>query len=142
MTARRFPPPWSVEEQDACFVVRDHNGQKLSYVYFEDEPKPAISRKLLSKDEARRTLSEVHDEPPQQKAKEHNPSSKHHEQKHAIAHKGLPPGVGVHLLWRCEPPFARPSRAWQFAVNPSQQCYAHKRTRGMLPVRLAFPERF
>jgi hypothetical protein len=22
MTQRRFPPPWSVEEQDACFVVR------------------------------------------------------------------------------------------------------------------------
>jgi hypothetical protein len=23
VTARRFPPPWSVEELDACFVVRD-----------------------------------------------------------------------------------------------------------------------
>ena len=22
---RRFPPPWSVEEQSACFVMRDHN---------------------------------------------------------------------------------------------------------------------
>jgi len=22
---RRFPPPWSVEQQDACFVVRDHS---------------------------------------------------------------------------------------------------------------------
>jgi hypothetical protein len=36
--ARRFPPPWSIEElNDACFVVRDHNGQALAYVYFEDE---------------------------------------------------------------------------------------------------------
>jgi hypothetical protein len=26
------------EKFDACFVVRDHNGQKLAYVYFEDEP--------------------------------------------------------------------------------------------------------
>ena len=24
MPARRFPRPWSVEEQPACFVVRDH----------------------------------------------------------------------------------------------------------------------
>jgi hypothetical protein len=35
---RRFPPPWSVEELDACFIVRDHSGQQLAYVYFEDEP--------------------------------------------------------------------------------------------------------
>jgi hypothetical protein len=34
----RFPPPWSVEEQPACFVVRDHNGRALAYAYFEDEP--------------------------------------------------------------------------------------------------------
>ena len=27
MPARRFPPPWSVEELDACFVVRDHGGK-------------------------------------------------------------------------------------------------------------------
>jgi len=37
MTERRFPPPWSVEQQDARFVVRDHNGQALAYVYFDDE---------------------------------------------------------------------------------------------------------
>jgi hypothetical protein len=24
---RRFPPPWSAEETDACFIVRDANGQ-------------------------------------------------------------------------------------------------------------------
>ena len=29
MPARRFPPPWTVEELDACFVVRDASGQKL-----------------------------------------------------------------------------------------------------------------
>ena len=38
MTARRFPPPWTVEELDACFVVKDSAGQQLAYVYFEDEP--------------------------------------------------------------------------------------------------------
>jgi hypothetical protein len=25
----------TVEELEACFVVRDHDGQKLAYVYFE-----------------------------------------------------------------------------------------------------------
>jgi len=35
---RPFPPRWSIEETDACFIVRDHNGQQLAYVYFEDEP--------------------------------------------------------------------------------------------------------
>jgi hypothetical protein len=55
MTAsRRFPLPWPVEELDACFVVRDHSGQALAYVYFEDEPGRRSAAKLLTRDEARR----------------------------------------------------------------------------------------
>ena len=54
MTARHFPPPWLVAELEACFVVIDSAGQKLSYVYFEDEPGRRSAAKLLSKDEARR----------------------------------------------------------------------------------------
>jgi hypothetical protein len=53
-TERRFPPPWSVEELDACIVVRDHSGQELSYVYFEDEPGRRSAAKLLTEDEARK----------------------------------------------------------------------------------------
>ena len=37
------PPPWSVEELDACFVVTDSAGQQLAYVYFEDKPGRPIS---------------------------------------------------------------------------------------------------
>jgi hypothetical protein len=54
MASRRFPPPWTVEELDACFVVIDSAGQKLAYVYFEDEPGRRSAAKLLTKDEARR----------------------------------------------------------------------------------------
>ena len=54
VTPRRFPPPWSVEELDACFVVRDHNGQQLAYVYYESEPGRRSAAKLITKDEARR----------------------------------------------------------------------------------------
>ena len=46
LPARRFAPPWSIEEQDACLVVRDHNGQQLVYVYFEDEPGRRSAAKL------------------------------------------------------------------------------------------------
>jgi hypothetical protein len=53
-TARRFPPPWIVEEDAACFIARDHNGQALAYVYFEEEPGRRAAAKLLARDEARR----------------------------------------------------------------------------------------
>jgi hypothetical protein len=51
---RRFPPPWSVEEvNDAYFIVKDSAGQKLAYVYFEEEPGRRSAAKLLTRDEAR-----------------------------------------------------------------------------------------
>jgi hypothetical protein len=54
MSNRRFPPPWSVEEMnDACFIVKDHAGQSLAYVYFENEPGRQSAAKLLTRDEAR-----------------------------------------------------------------------------------------
>jgi hypothetical protein len=39
--------PWTVEETDACFIVRDHNRQALAYVYFEEEPGRRAAAKLL-----------------------------------------------------------------------------------------------
>jgi hypothetical protein len=36
-SSRRFPPPWTVEKTDPCFIVKDHAGTSLAYAYFEDE---------------------------------------------------------------------------------------------------------
>jgi len=59
MTARRFPPPWSVEELEACYIVKDQAGQKLAFVYFENEPGRRSAAKLLTKDEARRIAANI-----------------------------------------------------------------------------------
>jgi hypothetical protein len=39
--------------------VRDHDGQQLAYVYFEDEPGRRSAAKLISKDEARRIAANI-----------------------------------------------------------------------------------
>ena len=50
---RHFPPPWTAEETDACFIVKHRNGQALAYVYYEEEPGRRSAAKLLT-GEARR----------------------------------------------------------------------------------------
>jgi hypothetical protein len=39
MTDRRFPPPWTNDDNCACFILKDRGGQALPFrVYYEDEP--------------------------------------------------------------------------------------------------------
>jgi hypothetical protein len=56
---RRFPPPWTVEETQPCFIVRDANQQALAFVYFEDEPGRRATASLLTRDEARRIAANI-----------------------------------------------------------------------------------
>ena len=39
--------------------MRDHDGQALAYVYFEEEPGRRSAAALLTKDEARRIASNI-----------------------------------------------------------------------------------
>ena len=54
MTDRRFTPPWDIEDNGACFITRDNNGQALSYIYYENEPGRRTAAGLLTPDERRR----------------------------------------------------------------------------------------
>jgi hypothetical protein len=51
---RRFPAPWTIDDNGSCFMVRDHNGQALAYSYYEVDPGRRTAANLLTKDEARR----------------------------------------------------------------------------------------
>ena len=60
MPARRFPPPWDIEEHNrSCFIVRDNNGQALNYVYYETEPGRHTAANLLTRDEAQRIAANI-----------------------------------------------------------------------------------
>jgi hypothetical protein len=59
MTARRFPPPWTVEDIGAAYVVKEGSGQKLGYFYYEEEPGSRSAANMLTKDEARRIAANI-----------------------------------------------------------------------------------
>lgn len=59
MPPRLFPPPWTAEELDACFVVKDSAGQKLGHFYYEEEPGRRSAAKLLRTRPAAQGLTRV-----------------------------------------------------------------------------------
>jgi hypothetical protein len=59
MPDRKFPPPWTIEDNGACFMVRDANGQALAYTYYEEEPGRRTAASLLTRDQARRIAANI-----------------------------------------------------------------------------------
>jgi hypothetical protein len=53
------PPPWSVEEMAARLHFTDRDGQKLAYIYFEDEPGRRSAAKPLTHDEGQRIAANI-----------------------------------------------------------------------------------
>jgi hypothetical protein len=51
---RRFTAPWDIEDNGACFIVRDKKGQALAHCYYETEPGRRTAAGLLTCDKARR----------------------------------------------------------------------------------------
>jgi len=49
----------TVEDNGAAFVVKDGNGQKLGYFYYEEDAGRRSTAKMLTKDEARRIAANV-----------------------------------------------------------------------------------
>jgi hypothetical protein len=55
MPARRFPPPWSVEDIGGCFAVKASNGGRpLVFIYYRDPYGRRSLAKLLTRNAARR----------------------------------------------------------------------------------------
>jgi hypothetical protein len=57
--ARRFPPPWTVEQIPGGFKVKDANGQSLAYLYGRETKADADIAKVLTMYEARRIASNI-----------------------------------------------------------------------------------
>ena len=57
MTARCFPPPWSVEDIGGSFVVKASNDRPLVFIYYREGVGRRSLAKLLTRNAARRRFA-------------------------------------------------------------------------------------
>ena len=53
LPARRFPPPWSVEDVGGCFAVKASNGRPLIFIYYGEGVGRRSLARLLTRNAAR-----------------------------------------------------------------------------------------
>jgi hypothetical protein len=59
MPARRFPPPWSIEDIGGSFVVKAGNDRPLIFIYYGEGVGRRSLARLLSRDAARRIAAGI-----------------------------------------------------------------------------------
>ena len=57
--ARRFPPPWSVEDIGGCFAVKASNGRPLIFIYYREGGGRRSLARLLTRNAARRIAANI-----------------------------------------------------------------------------------
>jgi len=59
MPCCRSPPPWTIDGNGSCFIVKDEDGRALAYAHYENEPGRWSAANLMTRDEARRIAINV-----------------------------------------------------------------------------------
>jgi hypothetical protein len=54
MRCRRVPPPWTINDNGSCFIVKDDDGHAFAYAYYENEAGRRSAANPMTRDEARR----------------------------------------------------------------------------------------
>ena len=59
LMARRFPPPWYVEDTGGSFVVKACNDRPLIFIYYREDVGRRSLAKLLTRNAARRIATGI-----------------------------------------------------------------------------------
>jgi hypothetical protein len=116
---RRFPPPWSVDELEERFAIKDASGQVLAYVHFEPDPNNDSRRSAmhrLTHDEARRIAANIAKLPTFIEADKDRPEQVFHDRAkecRARAEAASDPSAKAHFLGMAET-WERRARADKF----------------------------